>query len=311
MFKPRLVLVLVIVLAPAARGQAPRLPNSVVAHTDIEYGKAGPTRLTLDVYTPKAEAKSPLPVVVWIHGGGWRAGNKNSGARLLPALVATGQYAGVSVGYRLSNVTTWPGQIHDCKAAIRWVRANATKYNLDPDRIGVWGSSAGGHLVSLLGTSGDVKDLEGDNGSPGHSSRVRCVVDFCGPSDFVAFGKDSPRMSEATSPVGKLLGGPLSDKRDAARSASPVTYVSKDDPPFLVVHGTKDSTVPLSQAELFHAALKKAGVDSTFVRIEGGGHGIGGTEVTQRVRTFLDKHLLGKKVEVSAEPIKFNPPPPR
>lgn len=282
----------------------PKLPDNVVKHADIEYGKAGGVSLKLDLYTPKAESSKPRPVVVWIHGGGWLAGNKSSGTFRLAPLVATGDYVGVSVGYRLTNVTAWPGQIHDCKAAIRWIRANAKKYNIDPQRIGVWGASAGGHLVSMLGTSGGVKELEGDNGSPGHSSRVQCVVDFCGPSDFLAFGKDNPRMSNPNSPVAKLLGGPLKDRVDVAKSASPVTYASKDDPPFLIMHGTADRTVPLAQAERLQAVLKKAGVDSTLVRIEGGGHGFGGPEVNKRVRAFLDKHLLGKKVEVSSDPIK-------
>jgi acetyl esterase/lipase len=282
----------------------PKLPEGVVRHADIEYGKAGDVSLKFDVYTPRTESKKPRPVVVWIHGGGWQGGNKSSGAGRLVPLVATGNYVGVSVGYRLTNVTAWPGQIHDCKAAIRWIRANAKKYNIDPERIGVWGASAGGHLVIMLGTSGGVKDLEGDNGSPGQSSRVQCVVDFCGPSDFLAFGKGNPSMNRPNSPVSKLLGGPLKDKEEVAKNASPVTFVSKDNPPFLIMHGTADKTVPIAQAERLDAALKKAGVDSTFVRIEGGGHGFGGPEVNKRVQAFFDKHLLGKKVEVSSDPIK-------
>lgn len=290
--------VLSVLLGGVARGQKPgkpTLPASVVQQADIEYGKAGEVSLKLDLYTPREESKKPRPVVVWIHGGGWEAGNKRSGAGLLAPLVAGGKYAGVSVGYRLSGVATWPAQVHDCKAAIRWVRANARKYNLDPDRIGVWGASAGGHLVSLLGTSGGVKDLEGDNGSPGHSSRVRCVVDFCGPTDFLTFVKDNPSMNRPHSPVSRLLGGLVKDKEAAAKSASPVTYVSKDNPPFLIVHGTADTIVPIAQAEELDAALKRAGVDSTLMRIEGGGHNFGGPEVTKRVRAFLDRHLLGKK----------------
>jgi acetyl esterase/lipase len=294
-----------LVIVSAASGQQPRaLPENVKREADIVYGKAGDVSLKLDLYLPREEIKKSRPVVVWIHGGGWRGGDKASGANMLPGLVSTGDCAGVSVGYRLSGVATWPAQIHDCKAAIRWVRANAKKYNLDPDRIGVWGSSAGGHLVSLLGTSGDVKELEGDNGSPGHSTRVKCVVDFCGPSDFLSFGRDNPTMAREDSPVGKLFGGALKDRQEQAKQASPSTYVSKDDPPFLIVHGTNDKTVPLAQAESFYEALKKAGVDATLVKIEGGGHGIGGPEVSRRVKAFLDKHLLDRDVKVSSEPIK-------
>jgi acetyl esterase/lipase len=209
---------------------------------------------------------------------------------------------GATINYRLSGEATWPAQIHDCKAAIRWLRANAEKYNLDPERIGVWGSSAGGHLVNMLGTSGDVKKLEGDCGSPDQSSRVTCVIPFCGPANFLAPKKfESGRRPSA---VDSLLGGRIEEKRDQAKEASPITYVSKDDPPFLIVHGTNDSTVPFEQAEMFHEALKQADVDVTFVKIVGGGHGIGGDEVARRVRAFFEKHLRGQDVEVSGEPIE-------
>lgn len=286
----------------------PGVADKIAVETDIEYGKAGDRSLKLDVVRPKQESQEPRPVIVWIHGGGWQAGNKNSGLQRLGALVASGDYVGVSVGYRLTDVASWPAQIHDCKAAIRWVRANAKKYNINPDKIGVWGASAGGHLVSLLGTSGDVKELEGENGTPGVSSRVTCVVDFCGPSDFLAFGTTNPRLNDPGSPVFKLLGGPLSEKQDAAKQASPVTYVTKDDPPFLIMHGTDDKTVNIRQAELLNAKAKEAGINVTFVKIEGGGHGFGGEEVNARVKAFLDKHLRGKDATVSGEAIKAPPP---
>jgi acetyl esterase/lipase len=252
-------------------------------------------------------------VIVFIHGGAWAVGNKSAGHPPLAPFAASGQYFCVSVGYRLTGEAIWPAQVHDCKAAIRWLRANARRYNLDPERIGVWGSSAGGHLVSLLGTSGGVKELEGANGSPDQSSRVTCVVDFCGPSDFLAFArfrrKAMPPPAEANSPESQLLGGPINEKKDLAIAASPVTYASADDPPFLIVHGTNDEVVPLEQAELLQAALKKAGAEAILVEVEGGGHGIRGPEVSKRVRAFFAKYLRGEKVTVSAEPIKAGPPP--
>ena len=281
--------------------------DKIEIQTDVEYGKAGERSLKLDVIKPKEAHDKPRACVVWIHGGGWQNGNKSSGTGRLAGLVATGDYVGVSVGYRLTDETPWPGQIHDCKAAIRWIRANAKTLNIDPDKIGVWGSSAGGHLVSMLGTSGDVKELEGKNGSPEVSSRVTCVVDFCGPSDFLAIPKDSPRVSNPTDALYKLFGGPLGEKQDIAKEASPITYVTKDDPPFLIVHGTDDRTVAIKQAELLHDAQKKAGVNTTFVKITGGGHGIGGPKVDERVQAFFAKHLLGKEVEVSSAAIEGAP----
>lgn len=286
--------------AGKAKGKAAlQLPANVVAQTDVEYAKAGDYSLKLDIYQPKGAASAPRPCVVWIHGGGWQGGNKSSGARLVAPFVASGEYVGVSVGYRLTDVASWPAQIHDCKAAIRYLRANAAKLGIDPDKIGVWGSSAGGHLVSLLGTSGDVTNLEGNLGVTGPSSRVACVVDFCGPSDFPAFRI----TSGAEGPIGKLLGGSPSQKPEAAKEASPITYVSKDDPPFLVVHGSNDATVPYDQGVRFHAAQQQAGMNTTLVTMQGGGHGIGGPEITNRVKAFFDKHLLGKDVSISAEPI--------
>ncbi len=280
----------------------PRPAQKVDVTRDVEYGRAGERSLKLDIYQPNERAAERLPVIVWIHGGGWRGGNKSSGGRLT-GFVGTGNFVGVSVGYRLSGEAIWPAQIHDCKAAIRWVRANAADYGIDPDRIGVWGSSAGGHLVSLLGTSGDIKELEGECGTPDVSSRVACVVDFCGPTDMVIFKHSAADL---------LFGSKPADERQAeAKAASPAAHVSKDDPPILIVHGTKDGTVPIEQAELFHEKLKKNEVDVTFVRIEGGGHGIGGPEVMKCVTSFFDKHLRGQDVEVSAEPIKVTSRPSR
>jgi acetyl esterase/lipase len=295
---------------PAPRAAAAlqrQLAEQYTIQRDVEYGKAGDRALLLDLIVPKAKSGKPRPVIVWIHGGGWQNGNKDSGAGRLAPLLAGGEYIGASIGYRLSGEATWPAQIYDCKAAIRWLRASAAQYNIDPERIGLWGSSAGGHLVSLLGTSGEVKELEGNGGNAGYSSRVACVVDFCGPSDFLAFGLQSPRMQQPEAPLYKLFGGPLAEKETQARAASPVTHVSADDPPFLVVHGTQDNTVPVKQAELFEAALKKAGVDVTYVKMEGGGHGIGGPEITRRVGQFFARHLLGKDVTVSSEPIAVLP----
>ena len=170
--------------------KAPRLPANIRATRDLSYADNDNPRQRLDLYLPAAPTSDkPLPVVVWIHGGAWRAGDKAGGIGQLSSFVASGDYAGVSVGYRLTDEANWPAQIYDCKAAIRWIRGNAEKYHLDPNRIGVWGSSAGGHLVAMLGTSGDVESLEGELGTyADQSSRVTCVVDYFGPSELLTMG---------------------------------------------------------------------------------------------------------------------------
>jgi acetyl esterase/lipase len=277
--------------------------DRVTEMLDVEYARAGEVGLKLDLYLPNDASTKHRPCVVWIHGGGWQGGSKSTGRQQVGSFAASGDYVAASVEYRFTDVATWPAQIHDCKAAIRFLRSNASKYGIDPDRIGVWGGSAGGHLVSLLGTSGDVAELEGDLGVTGVSSRVQCVVDYCGPADFMAFAKNAPKDFHQSGPVFKLFGGPIREHQAAAISASPITYVSKDDPPFLIVHGTKDELVPINQAELFYEAQVKAGMDSTRITIEGGGHGIGGDEIARRVRLFFAKHLLREDVQVSAETI--------
>ena len=288
-------------------GAAPRIPDSIRAELDVPYAANDNPRQRLDLYLPKnPKSDGPLPVVAFIHGGAWQAGDKRGGLGTVAPLVESGEYAGVSIGYRLSSEAIWPAQIHDCKAALRWLRANAQKYNLDPDRIGVTGPSAGGHLVAMLGTSGDVADLEGNLGDHTNvSSRVSCVVDQFGPTELLKMGGSH---NGPNSPESKLVGGPIQEHQDATRKASPTTYVSKDDPPFLLIHGTDDRTVPFSQSELLEAALKQAGVPVVLVPVTGGGHGNFGTpEVGRRMKHFFDKHLLKTDVVVSTEPIKAGP----
>jgi acetyl esterase/lipase len=201
-------------------------------------------------------------------------------------------FAVASINYRLSQHDVFPAQIQDCKAAVRWLRANAEKYNLDADHIGAWGSSAGGHLAALLGTSGREKELEGKGGNEKQSSRVQCVVDFYGPTDLENAGGVHDRPD---SPIYKLLGGPASSKNDKAKLANPINFVDKDDPPFLIVHGDRDTTVPFSQSELLQAALKKAKVDVELVTVPRVGHGgpdfFNKTRQT-KVKEFFEKHLV-------------------
>lgn len=280
--------------------------DQVKSELDIPYAATKNPRQTLDMFLPAKPANSgPLPVVVFVHGGGWQNGDKRRGRTLMP-FVESGKYAGVSIGYRLSDEATWPAQIHDCKAAIRWIKANAKKYNLDPKRIGATGTSAGGHLVAMLGTTGDLTSLEGSLGEHSDlSSRVACVVDQYGPTDLLTMGG---RHNDPESPESKLVGGPLQDRKDVARNASPTTHVSSDDAPFLLIHGKDDPVVPFNQSELLAAALKKADVEAVLVPVTGGGHGgFNSPEVLERMMAFFDKHLLDEKVAISAKPIAQGP----
>jgi acetyl esterase/lipase len=280
---------------PAKRpeGRGPQLDMAgVKAMKDLEYAKPDGRPQLLDLYLPE-KADGPLPVIVWIHGGGWQGGNKNG----TPALSQLKRgYAVASINYRLSGEAQFPAQIHDCKAAIRWLRAHAKEHNLDPKRIAVWGSSAGGHLVALLGTSGDVKELEGDLGNLDQSSRVQAVCDWFGPTDFCQMNAHRPPGAkldhdEPGSPESRLVGGPIQENKDKVAKANPITYVSKDDPPFLIMHGDRDELVPHHQSEILTEALQKAGVDVTFKTVEGAGHGFGGPDVMRQVEEFFDKHL--------------------
>jgi acetyl esterase/lipase len=195
-------------------------------------------------------------------------------------------------------------QIEDCKAAVRWLRAHASEHRLDPDRFAAWGASAGGHLAALLGTTGGVKPFDvGEHLDV--SSRVQAVLDFFGPTDFTQMAKHSPPNARfdhdaSDSPESLLIGGAVQEHKDKAAAANPITYVSKDDPPFLIMHGNRDPLVPHQQSELLRNALEAAGVPVTLRIIEGAGHGFGGPDIDRVVAGFFDQHL--KPLSKPAEP---------
>ena len=263
------------------------LPEGVTVQRDLAYVPGGHERQKLDLYLPK-EASKPLPVIVWIHGGGWQAGSKENN----PLLAYAGKgYAVASINYRLSQHAVFPSQIEDCKTAIRWLRAHAKTYNLNPSKIGVAGSSAGGHLVAMLGTAGEVKELEGKAGNLDQSSQVQCVVDLYGPTDFSTMGGSH---SEPNSPESRLIGGPVTENKDKVQRASPMTYISKNCPPFLILHGDKDKVVAYAQSVVSLDALKKAGIDATLITVQEGGHGGPGFttgENEKQIELFFEKHL--------------------
>ncbi|MDB6138434.1 MAG: Carboxylesterase, partial [Verrucomicrobiaceae bacterium] len=249
--------------------------------------------------------------VAFIHGGGWIHGDRIAGASGAITLARSGNYAAVSVGYRLTNEAHWPAQIYDCKAAIRWIRGHAKEFNLDGDHIAVWGSSAGGHLSSLLGTSGDVQELESSLGSfTTQSSRVACVVNLCGPEDLtkpLMFDQEGKPIVKDEAVTG-LLGGTYEEKPAEAAAASPLTYVTKDDPPFLTAQGTTDQRVDYANSKAIHAALQKAGVPSLLIPITNGGHGsVNNPEVKKRAEQLVAIHLLGIRADIDTSPIPALP----
>lgn len=268
-------------------------PAGVRLEPNIVYATAGARELTLDLYLPVAPAAKPQPLVVWIHGGAWRAGTKDNAP--VGALVPYG-FIGASVGYRYSQEAPFPANVYDCKAAIRWLRANAAKYNIDPDRIGLWGSSAGGHLVAFLGTSADVKEFEGTEGVTGVSSRVQAVVDWYGPTRIARMSHHPSRMDHDApdSPESQLIGALLQPNLNLADRVNPANLASSDDPPFLIQHGDADPLVPLEQSEILAGALKSAGVKVDMDVVHGAGHGgplFQTAENLKRVRAFFDRVL--------------------
>jgi acetyl esterase/lipase len=281
--------------------KAPEIPPGVAVTRDLDYAGKGNPHQMLDLYTPSAPRSTSLPLVVFIHGGGWEGADKNEFVGMLLPLVASGDFAGASINYRLTNEGPHPLQIHDAKGAIRWLRAHAGKYGIDPARVGVFGVSAGGHLASLVGTSGGIAELEGDvGGNADRSSRVSCVGSLFAPSSFVSFGEQKSLVDpyDPASIVGKLLGGGLRERMDVAKAASPVTWISDGDPPFLHIHGAADDVVPVAQARGFDAALDAAGIPSTLLIAEKGGHLFFSAEVKARLREFFAGCLLGARTDL-------------
>lgn len=283
-------LLLALLSIPAAAQRA--VPEDVEVRRDVEYGVVGDVSLKLDVYRPKKRPEGLMPAIVWIHGGGWRQGDKNNAANAIAA--ARRGFFAVSVNYRLSGEAPFPAAIEDCKGAIRWVRATAKDWGVDPDRIGVWGSSAGGHLALLAGCADEAAGLEGKSGYAKVSSRVQAVCSWFGPSDFSKAGA----VSE--DPVALFLGGTREEKPEAYAKASPVTYASKDDPPVLMVHGDRDTTVRLQQSEVMLKVLTEAGAKAELVTVRNAGHGwkpVGGVpepsaeEVVERSLRFFEEAL--------------------
>jgi acetyl esterase/lipase len=271
------------------RGAEDPKPASV---QELVYTKAGSSELKLDLMSP-TEGEGPFPAVIVIHGGAWRAGNKSDVRPIMPDFVRHG-YVAVSPQYRFCPPDTFPAQVHDVKAAVRWMKANAKKYRIDPDRIGAIGFSAGGHLALMLGVTAPSDGLEGESSSADAGSRVRAVVNYFGPTDLAA--NDIPEVSKPL--VKDFLGGTAEAKPDVAHKASPLSYVSKDDAPVLTFQGTNDPLVPYTQAVKLAQAMSSAGVPGRVELLVGASHGWAGAELKRTMSesfSFFEQYLKNAK----------------
>jgi arylsulfatase len=275
--------------ARAAGDVRPALPAGVKRLSNLEYTRTPAGALALDLYLPEATPSAPLPVVIWVHGGGWKNGTRLNCP--LAWLAAEG-IAVASIDVRLLHVAQWPAQLEDPRAAVRWLRENSNRYEIDPRRIAVAGGSSGGHVAALVGTSAAP-------GDESVSSRVQAVIDFYGPSDLLTMPANTPRAGRTDADLAKangarLLGGIVRDRPEKAREASALYQVSADDPPFLILHGDRDPQVPLVQSERLHERLREVGVASELHVVRGAGHG--GKEfdtpaVRAKIRDFLNGRL--------------------
>jgi acetyl esterase/lipase len=283
----RLLLLLFLVTSASA--------GTFTTYDAIEFASPAGEPLLMDLRVP--DEAGPHPVILYLHSGAWVTGDRFGG----PAIrQASRGYAVASIEYRLAPAHIWPSQVEDAKAAIRWLRANAARFQLDPSRIGVFGTSAGGHIGAVLGTSGGVAALEGvELGNAQESSRVTAVVDLYGPTDLLKIeAQKLPCIpldgNAANMPPSLLIGCPIQSCPERTQAANPIHYVTKDDPPFLIMHGMLDCLVPYKQSVILHDALQAAGVPSQLVLIPGGQHGgsaFGAPQYVAMIDTFLDTHL--------------------
>lgn len=280
------------VVAEEQKTLASEMSLKLKLENDIVYGRGGDVDLKLDLAMP-ATGDGPFPAIVCIHGGGWQAGNRQSNSALMTVLAQHG-YVAVTISYRFAPQHKYPAQIHDAKAAVRWLRANAKTYKIDPEHIGAIGFSAGGHLSSLLGTTDKNDGLEGDGGNPEQSSRVQAVVNFFGPTDFTKKDWDQATEDKFFIPA---LGEKFVNKPELYKRFSPASFATKDDAPTLFQHGDQDKLVAVRHSRDMAEQLKGLGIDSRAEIIAGAGHGWGGADMIKSIQQsvgFFDKHLKAK-----------------
>ncbi len=263
-------------------------PSKITFEVSVEYSNPDDQHLAMNIVQP-AGTTGLRPAILCIHGGGFRAGKRESYDGLCQQLAERG-YVAATTSYRLAPKYQFPAAIHDVKAAVRFLRANATKYQIDSDRIGVVGGSAGGHLAQFLGVTGGVAQFEGDGGNPGVSSRVSCVVNFYGPSDFT---KSYGKSVDAAEVLPLWFGGDLSTKLRQHQIGSPLNWVTPEAAPTILIHGTEDKYVAFEQAEWMLARYQQVGAEVEILKLEGAGHGFQGSDADKAnaaMFEFFDKH---------------------
>ncbi len=316
-------LVVWISFAGLVTAQDVKLPAGVKMVRDIAYIPDGDEAQRLDLYLPEKTPEQPLPMIVHIHGGGWMGGSKFPSPFV--SMVKRG-YVVASVEYRFSQKAKFPAQIQDCQAAIRWLRANRDEYHIDPGHVGVVGGSAGGHLSALVATSGGKKAFAPIGGNDDQSDRVQCVCNIYGPANFTTVMQHAEedenirnifKFNTPSDPYSELIGVSLVDNKEKTDAVSPIHYVSKDNPPMLILHGTHDALVPYAQSVELQAALKAKGVGVWLQTIPGAGHGgpaFGQPAVYLLTQNFFDKYLKGSDLKIELVPeddVAIDPPTPQ
>lgn len=283
---PRLLLAALIPFASARADIV--IPDNVIFERGIEFSNPDNQHLQLNIARPK-HGDGPFPAIVCIHGGGFRAGARESYDAMCVRLAGEG-FVALTVTYRLSPAYQFPAAVHDCKAAVRWLRTHAATYHADPVRIGAMGGSAGGHLALFLGVTAGVREFEGV-GHPDPSTAVQCVVSYSGPSDFT---KSYGKSVDAGEVLPLFFGGDLSSKRHEHIVGSPLNWVTPHAPPTLCIHGTADDYVAFEQAQWMTDRLTACGVEAELLAFAGAGHGLKGEEARKAddsMIAFFKRHL--------------------
>lgn len=286
------LLCLILVFTVGVGAQGPTIPETLTRDSDVEYSNVG-GRMAMDIIRPSGAPAAPRPAVLLVHGGGFRRGSRDSYLPVAIRLAERG-YVAATASYRLAPRNQFPAAVHDVKAAVRFLRANASRYGIDPERIGAMGGSAGGHLVLMLGLTAGVNEFEGSGPNGDQSSRVQCVVNYYGPTDFT---QSYSKSVDAAEVLPLFLGGDLDHNRAAHIRASPLNWVTPEATPVLSIHGTQDAYVAYEHSVWITERLLAAGVPAELETISGAGHGFKGADADraeQRAFAFFDKYLKSK-----------------